>query len=133
MATRRVIPLGISILDLAVLATRVEAQGGDEGCTPGFWRNHLLDWPATGFNTGDDFDTTFGVNFFTPNITLEQAVNLGGGGVRKLARHGTAGLLSAAHPNVDYPYTVAEVIAFVQAGNVDPLVAANELGCNVSN
>ena len=113
--------------------TTVEAGGGDEGCTPGFWRNHLADWAATGFSLGDDFDTTFGVALFSPDITLQTAVNLGGGGVKKLARHGTAAVLSAAHPNVDYPYTVAEVIAFVQAGNVNPLVAANELGCDLSD
>ncbi len=104
---------------------------GDEGCTPGYWKNHLEDWPATGYSPSADFDATFWVNLFNPNITLETAINLGGGGVNKLARHGTAALLSAAHPDVNYPYSVAQVIAYVQAGNVDPLVAANELGCNI--
>ena len=113
--------------------TTVEAQGGDEGCTPGFWRNHLADWAPTGFRPSDDFDTTFGVNLFAREITLEVAVNPGGGGVRKLARHGTAALLSAAHPNVDHPYTVAQVIAFVRAANADVLAAANELGCDLSD
>jgi hypothetical protein len=100
-----------------------------EGCTPGYWKNHLEAWPATGFTTGADFDATFGVDYFDPDITLLQAVNLGGGGYNALARHGTAALLSAAHPDVDYPYTVAEVIALVQAGDKDALEAANELGC----
>jgi len=104
---------------------------GGEGCTPGYWRNHFEDWPATGYSPSDDFDTVFGVNYFSTDITLGEAVKLGGGGVKKLARHGTAALLSAAHPDVDYPYTVAEVIAFVQAGDADPLVAANELGCSI--
>ena len=107
-------------------------QLGGEGCTPGFWRNHLADWAPTDFSPGDDFDTTFDVNLFTRDITLEQAVKLGGGGVRRLARHGTAALLSAAHPSVDYPYTVAEVIALVQAGDADALEAANELGCDLN-
>jgi uncharacterized repeat protein (TIGR01451 family) len=106
--------------------------GDGEGCTPGFWRNHLDDWP-TRFAPGDDFDTIFGVNLFNPDITLEQAVNLGGGGVKKLARHGTAALLSAAHPNVDYPLSLDQVIAVVQAGDADTLAAANELGCDVNN
>jgi hypothetical protein len=104
---------------------------GGEGCTPGYWRNHFEDWPPTGYSTGDDFDATFGVDNFKSDITLGEAIWLGGGGVKKLARHGTAGLLSAAHPEVDYPYTVAEVIAFVQAGEADILVAANELGCEI--
>ena len=64
-----------------------------------------------------DVDTTFGVDFFSPDITLIDALNLGGGGNNALARHAVAGLLSAAHPGVDYDYTVAEVIAFVQAGD----------------
>jgi hypothetical protein len=38
-----------------------------EGCTPGFWKNHTELWAALGYNTTDDFDTTFGVNFFSPD------------------------------------------------------------------
>jgi len=107
------------------------APPGGAGCTPGYWKNHLEDWPPTGYSPADDFDTVFGVDLFSPDITLNEAVRARGGGVKKLARHGTAALLSAAHPDVDYPFTVAEVIALVQAGDVDPLVAANELGCDI--
>lgn len=104
---------------------------GYEGCTPGYWRNHSEDWSATGYGWSDDYDFTFGVNYFTPDITLGTAIWKGGGGVNVLARHGTAALLSAAHPDVNYPYSVAQVIAFVQAGNVGPLIEANELGCSI--
>jgi hypothetical protein len=104
---------------------------GDEGCTPGYWRNHPEDWPVTGYAWTDDYDATFGVDYFAPDITLGTAIWMGGGGVKVLARHGTAALLSAAHPDVNYPYSVAQVIAFVQAGNVAPLVEANELGCSI--
>lgn len=107
------------------------APPSGEGCTPGYWKNHLEDWPPTGYSPADDFDTVFGVDLFSPDITLNEAVRARGGGVKKLARHGTAALLSAAHPDVDYPFTVAEVIALVQSGDVDPLVAANELGCEI--
>lgn len=100
-----------------------------EGCTPGYWRNHLDSWGPTGFSPADDFDTTFGVDLFDPDITLEQAVWARGGGVNRLARHGTAALLSAAHPDVDYLFSVAEVIAAVQVGDADSLAQANELGC----
>lgn len=102
---------------------------GGEGCTPGYWKNHLDEWAPTGYSPSDDFDTTFGVDLFNPDITLGQAINANGGGVNKLARHGTAALLSAAHPSVNYPFTVAEVIALVQAGDADALAAANQLGC----
>jgi hypothetical protein len=99
------------------------------GCTPGYWKNHLDSWGPTGFSPADDFDTTFGVDLFDPDITLDEAVNAKGGDLGLLARHGTAALLSAAHPDVIYPYTVAQVIAYVQAGNVAPLVEANEVFC----
>jgi cysteine-rich repeat protein len=103
----------------------VEDDG--EGCTPGYWKNHLDKWAPSGVSPADDFDSTFGVDLFSPDITLEQAINMGGGGVKKIARHGTAALVSASHPGVDYPASVAEVIAAVQAGNVDGLVMYNEL------
>ncbi len=51
--------------------------------------------------------------------------------MNKLARHGTGALLSAAHPDVAYPISVAQVIAAVQAGNADMLAGFNELGCEI--
>jgi len=102
---------------------------GGEGCTPGYWRNHFEDWPPTGYSPSDSFAAVFGIDL--GYATLGDAIVAKGGGDGRLARHGTAALLSAAHPDVDYPYTVAEVIAFVQAGDADPLVTANELGCQI--
>ena len=117
------------------LATRVFELGpcaeppGGQGCTPGYWKNHEDAWPATGFALGDDFDSTFGVFLFNPDITLFEAVWARGGRNNKLARHGTAALLSAAHPGVTYSYSVEEVIALVQVGNAEALVEANEQFC----
>lgn len=105
---------------------------GSEGCTPGYWKNHLSRWPATGYATTDIFDTVFGTSYFNGSYTLLMAINQGGGALDRLARHGTAALLSAAHPDVDYPYSVAQVIAFVQGGFADPLAQANELGCPIN-
>jgi hypothetical protein len=87
---------------------------GEEGCTPGFWKNHLDAW--VGFSPGDSFATVFGVALpgQPADLTLEQALDLGGGGVEALARHAVAALLNAAHPEVDYPFTEAEIIALVQ-------------------
>jgi len=108
---------------------------GTEGCTPGYWKNHA--W--VGYAPGDDFDTTFGVDFFNPNITLGAAVNLGGGGVAALARHAVAAILNVANPDVDYTYTLDQVMAIVQGtgdysglsveARKNLLVTANELGC----
>ena len=98
------------------LTVTVTENGGGQGLTPGFWKNHLCAWGPAGYSTGDDFDTVFGVDLFDPDLTLEQAVNLGGGKCNALARHAVAALLNAAHPDVDYYYSVAEVIAMVQSG-----------------
>jgi len=121
-------PLAASFAWTAAALSLVTPPGG-EGCTPGFWKNHLELW--VGVSPGDDFDTTFGVDLFDPDITLGQAVRLGGGGVKKLARHGTAALVNALHPGVAYPLSVAEVIAAVQAGDADTLAGFNELGCDI--
>lgn len=106
--------------------------GGAEGCTPGYWKqdHHFDSWP-TAYSPTDDFDSTFGVDLFDPDITLAEALRAKGGQEGRLARHGTAALLSAASGDVDYQYTVAEVIQLVQDGNADALAAANEgeLGC----
>jgi hypothetical protein len=111
---------------------------GDEGCTPGYWGRdqHLDSWVATGYAPGDSFSTVFGVTA-TGNPTLLQAVNTGGGGESALLRHATAALLNAASPDVDYPYSVSEVISMVQQAYAsgdfestkDLFEAANEAGC----
>jgi hypothetical protein len=100
------------------------------GCTPGYWKQkqHLDDWPPTGLDPADDFDATFGTDYFNPDITLLQALKARGGGLNVVARHGTAALLNALHPDVNYPLSAAEVIAAVQSGNVDQLIEFNELG-----
>ena len=85
-----------------------------QGCTPGFWKNSTGSWPAA-YKPGDDFDATFGVNFFNPNISLLTALNTGGGGKNALARHAVAALLNSVHSGVDYALSSAEVIAVVRA------------------
>ena len=86
---------------------------GGEGCTPGYWKNHLGSW--TGYSPNADFDATFGVNVFSPNVTLGKAIALEGGKINQLARHATAALLNASHSGVSFGATTAEVIAMVQA------------------
>jgi hypothetical protein len=119
---------------------------GEEGCTPGYWRNHTNRW--AGVSTADDFDSTFGVDLLTPDMSLGLAIWANGGGANALARHATAALLNAhgGVPNpiggasVNYPYSVAQVIGMVQQAAADGtlealkdvLAAANELGCPLS-
>lgn len=125
-------------------ALAIEGIPMGEGCTPGYWNNlrmHGCNWSIAGYSPSADFDATFGVNIFSPNRTLFQALNTGGGGWDALGRHAVAALLDAAHPGVDYGLTVAEVIAMVQAayaaGDPEPchiqLAMYNEMGCPLGN
>ena len=125
------------------IAIELENGGGGEGCTPGFWKNHLAAWGPTGFSPGDSFETIFGRDAFTGDPSLLEVMNFRGGGLNRLSAHAVAALLNASHPSVDYDLTPAEVIADWQAafdaggGAINAqkniFVGFNELGCDVNN
>lgn len=111
---------GSAGLDNIKVCTREEL--GDEGCTPGYWKNHPGSWAATGFTTGQSLESVFDVpnSFGLDNVSLLAALSFDGGsgtigGARILLRAAVAALLNAAHPGVDYPRTLASVIADVNA------------------
>jgi hypothetical protein len=110
-----------------------------QGCTPGFWKNHSGHWGPTGYDPNQQFSSVFGP---TPKNgqTLDEAVGQGGGGWHALGRHAVAALLNAAHPNVNYALTPAQVIALVQQAAASPgqveaikntLEGYNEAGCSL--
>ncbi len=120
---------------------------GDEGLTPGYWKNHSIygnsssreGWAETGYTADQKYETIFGVDVpGTPN--LFQALSAGGGGINALMRHSTAALLNASNPNVDYFYTKAQVIAMTQAAiasgqleaTKDLFAVKNELGADLN-
>ena len=120
--------------------TTTTTPDGGEGCTPGFWKQdqHFDSW--VGYARSASFETVFGVTV-PGSPTLLDALNAGGGGVNALMRHAVAALLNASNPDVDSDFTVAEVIALVQAalapggdieGTKNLLAAANEQGCPLS-
>jgi hypothetical protein len=87
---------------------------GNEGCTPGFWKNHLDAW--VGFSPDQTVGSVFtSAPASVSGLTLLAALDLGGGGVEALTRQAIAALLNAASPDVDYPLTTAQVIAMVDA------------------
>ena len=128
---------------------------GNQGCTPGYWKNHTDNWfedaanqvpiPTTrklsvaGFVTSPQF----------ANTTLLQALSLKGGpslldAEALLLHHAAAAWLNAAHEGVGYPYRrftdpfniTATVNAAIASGDratmlavKDQLDAANNLGC----
>jgi hypothetical protein len=96
---------------------------GDEGCTPGYWKNHQDSWAGTGYSPGQTAGSVFSSASGFPSLasqTLLQTLQGGGGpgtlgGARILLRAAVAALLNSAHSDVDYPRTTAEVIADVNA------------------
>ena len=102
---------------------------GNEGCTPGYWKTHLGSWGPTGYSPFQDVDTVFSnVNGALGNSSLLQALDFGGGpGVNGakmiLLRAAVAALLNAAHPDVGYALSEADVISMVNAA-----LASNDRG-----
>jgi hypothetical protein len=95
---------------------------GAQGCTPGYWKNDAdkkgaVSWPPTGYSPNQTLESVFDVPdaLGKDNVTLLEALSTGGGGVDALLRHAVAALLNAAHPNVDYAKTSADVISAVNA------------------
>jgi hypothetical protein len=112
-------------------------EGEAGGCTPGYWKqpHHLDSW--VGYLPTNSFNTVFGVTASFNPSTLLDALWLGGGGQRALARHAVAALLNAARTDYSYTFTQAEIIAGVQSafasGDYEPfkdlLDRANNTGC----
>lgn len=114
------------------------------GCTPGYWRQpqHFDDWPA-GYSPSQSFTSVFPAGAGYSRLaskTLLQALEEGGGDEEALGRHAVAALLNAAHPDVQFLYSEAEVKGIVNSaltggdpGNIEStknlLEAANEAGC----
>jgi hypothetical protein len=121
-------------------------QGGGEGCTPGYWRQpqHFFAWTAP-YQTDTPFESVFGRDV-PGDPTLLEAVDNPGGQLNQLMFHATAALLNAASPDVDFSYTVDEVISLFQQGfdsymnddhydssYKDMLADANESDCPLGN
>jgi len=143
---------GGAIFWLEVTYEEEEEEPGEEGCTPGFWKNNADKKGASAwycYAPGDDFNVEFGIpevelrakgkNVYT-NPTLLDALNANGSGVNLMARAAVAALLNACNPDVLYPLTSDEIIAAVQlavAGGLEQelgeeLDDLNNLGCPIN-
>jgi hypothetical protein len=114
----------LGILRLPMPATPNEEPPGDDfGCTPGYWKNHTDSWAGTGYSPGQTAGSVFSGASAFPTLaakTLLQTLDGGGGsgtegGARILLRAAVAALLNAAHSGVEYPRTMAEILADVNA------------------
>ena len=133
---------GSGAIDDIRICKMEEQEQGEEGCTPGYWKqeHHFGNWPVSPYTTtfGDAFPTACdgttypsvkpenGTDICT--ILLLDALSLRGGGVNALARHAAAGWLNAMS-SVDYFWTPDEVEAAFMAENKDALEMANESYC----
>ncbi|SOC80674.1 Por secretion system C-terminal sorting domain-containing protein [Salinimicrobium sediminis] len=87
-----------------------------EGCTLGYWKNHTDRW-CDAYRTCDIYGDIFpGAPSQLANLTLLEALNLGGGGVYNLGRQSVAALLNACSEEVNYELaTPQDVINYVTA------------------
>lgn len=153
---RRLALAGVSVaLGVTVLSAPAGASNiGNEGCTPGYWKNHTENWEEY------SPDQTVGSVFALPpslamyaDVTLEEALAFRGGpgaegGARILLRAATAAFLNAAHEGLGYPYRryddpgdigpkITEALASGDRATMLSLAAwldeANNLGCPLGN
>jgi hypothetical protein len=161
MLRRLATALTVGLLSTTGVALAGPAQAvniGNEGCTPGYWKNHPESWqeagraapntpltydhPSTAF---PPFAPTFDLDGDGDADTFLDALNYkGGSGVagaeRILLRAAVAAWLNAAHEGVGYPLRraalVAEVNAAIESGDRQTMLALaaeldrlNNLGC----
>jgi len=101
-----VIGIAIVLVSIPLVLQEPSIEDIDFGCTPEFWRENLELWKVLDVNYDDDFDETFGSDYFEPDITLEQAINLEGPGLNHLARSGVAAYLDS----IVNPYADVEIL-----------------------
>jgi hypothetical protein len=134
--------------DLTIDFGYCDEPTGDEGCTPGYWKNHVVAWEYTEFTPDQTVESVFAAASAYDEIaprTLMEALRFHGGsgvegGARILLRAAVASVLNASHPDVDHPDTVDGIVDDVNAalasGDRHEMVTlgswlddANNLGC----
>lgn len=166
---RKLAPLlTVGVVTVAMLASSIGAAqavsqtGGNQGCTPGYWKNHLDNWPGAdpadddygnpGALPGAILDSKFGNlsaaglgSFY--NDTLEQALNFQGGpglngAAQILFRAAAAAWLNAADDRMSYIYPRFSSAAFPVSihsliaptlGNRDQMLAVATILDNANN
>ena len=93
-----------------------------EGLSHGYWKNHLDDWTVTGYSPVQTLGSVFteSSSLGLDGCTLLEALNFQGGNTLQekakiLLRNAVASLLNAAHPNINYPLLLTDVITDVNA------------------
>jgi hypothetical protein len=141
VAIAAMIAVGLSGVTAPANANRI----GNDGCTPGYWKNHTDDWEET--KPTELFSALFsdGTSGVLAGVTMQQALAGGGGsgvsGAEKiLARAAAAAWLNAAHEGLGYPlrrnWFVSRVVDALESGDRQQMLSLaaeldelNNLGC----
>jgi hypothetical protein len=110
------IPVILILLVSLILTPAIPALAcGEQGCTPGFWKNHTDLW--TGYSPDQTLESVFDVpdSYGLDEYTLLEALSFGGGSgnlgmAKNLLRAAVAALLNASHPLIAYPVSETTVI-----------------------
>ncbi|HEX3530446.1 MAG TPA: hypothetical protein VH988_25575 [Thermoanaerobaculia bacterium] len=96
----------------------------NQGCSPGYWKNHYDSWHSTGYSTTQKVSSVFSdVTLHFPDLgtsTLLGALSFSGGSgpdgaAQTLLHHAVAALLNSGHQQINYPLTTAGVISSVNS------------------
>ena len=126
--------IGIIIIAVFFVSFATDTKVITLECSPEFWKDNLELWEVVGLDYNDDFDETFGQDYFEPNITLEQAIKRQGVGMDHLARSGTTAYLSAlADPEIDEE-KIRSAVNFGYIHQIDNyLTSCNEIIIEIPN
>jgi hypothetical protein len=149
---RGLAPLALAVALMAAATQPAAAHRiGNQGCTPGYWKNHAKSWQQY-----KPTDTVGSVFAGTPSPfggeTLLTALQGGGGNtyagaMKILLRAGVAAFLNAANSNIGYPYRrfaapgllYSQITAAIASHDRDQMTglaswldAANNLGCPIN-
>ena len=99
-----------------------------QGCSHGFWKNHKDEW--VNYCPDQSLDSVFTFPDELEELasdSLEDALEYGGGSgivgkAKILLRNAVGSVLNAAHPNVNYPMTLSQVIS-----DVDSALASKDI------
>ena len=99
-----------------LFTNRAPEVTGNEGCTPGYWKQdqHFGNWPVALSTTYADAGFTFGLG----SKTLLAGLATGGGGINALGRHAAAAYLNSLSSGVDFSLTTAEVVAIANGTGI---------------
>lgn len=119
--------------DLTRDAGLCEKKGEEtEGCTPGFWRNHLTWWACAGYSPDDKVNATFGCDLVADDNLSMGTVIAAPQTYGVLPFHAIAALLNASCDDVNFGLSADEVKDLACAGDKDALASENEKGCPLS-